>query len=227
MPISDSNRACKIQDLATINYLQAWDIQKEFFNKNIQAKLNNNPTTDIIYFCEHFPVFTLGKFGMQKNLLVTEESLKQKGASFVKVDRGGDITFHGIGQLVVYPIIDLDRYKLGVRQYVELLEEIIIQVLQNYSIKAIRKKGATGVWIEDEFGKRKICAIGIRCSRGITMHGLALNVNTDLSYFDLIHPCGYIDSHVTSIQKELGKTIEMNEVKQLLQIKFLNILNRN
>lgn len=212
--------ALLFKDLGITAYADTWELQKQLFNQKVQQKLLGHLTDDVLLFCEHQPVYTIGKFGKQQNLLVSEEMLNEKGASLYSIERGGDITFHGPGQLVVYPILDLDYYKLGVKQYVHLLEEIVILLLESYSICANRLAGATGVWIQDAQGLRKICAIGIRCSRGITMHGLALNISTDLSFFNLINPCGFTDKTVTSLKNETGFT-DMQAIKKGLKALFL------
>ena len=216
-----------------IRFSEAWDYQKKLLLEVQQIKSANvglplvEQTTQVNYllFCEHPHVFTLGKSGKENNLLVNEDFLRQKGAEFYKIDRGGDITYHGPGQIVGYPIFDLEAFGLGIKQYVYNLEEAIIQTLDHYSIKGERLHGATGVWLDTRrSGKaRKICAIGVKVSRAVTMHGFAFNINTDLDYYSFINPCGYTDKGVTSLKKELGKEIEMTEVKQLLLKSFLEV----
>ena len=178
------------------------------------------PTQHFIV-CEHPHVYTLGKNGTENNLLINDEFLKKINASFYRIERGGDITYHGPGQLVGYPILDLERHDLSLKKYVFFLEEAIIQVLSNYGLDTSRMAGATGVWV-DAAGKnpRKICAIGVRASRGVTMHGFALNVNTDLSYFSHINPCGFVDKGVTSMAKELQKSVDISEIKQKVFAEF-------
>ena len=203
-------------DLGLIRYKEAWEYQEKLFGQLMALKLSGNgaPRHHLL-FCEHYPVFTLGKSGSQENLLINEEFLSKKGIDFYRINRGGDITFHGPGQIVGYPILDLDTYSLGIRQYITLLEESVIRLLQGYSIASGRLEGATGVWLDadDESRARKICAIGVRASRGITMHGFAFNVNTDLTYYSFINPCGFTDKGVTSMERELGAKQDFGEVK--------------
>ena len=203
-------------DLGLIRYKEAWEYQERLFGQLMARKLSGSgaPRQHLL-FCEHYPVFTLGKSGSQENLLINEEFLSKKGIDFYRINRGGDITFHGPGQIVAYPILDLDTYSLGIRQYITLLEESVIRLLQGYSIASGRLEGATGVWLDadDESRARKICAIGVRASRGITMHGFAFNVNTDLTYYSFINPCGFTDKGVTSMEKELGAAQDFGEVK--------------
>ena len=171
-----------------------------------------------MFFCEHQPVLTIGKSGKDTNLLIPEEQLVQRGISFYHINRGGDITYHGPGQLVCYPILNLEEFHLGLKEYVHLLEEAVIRVCASYGIEAGRLEKATGVWLEGSTTRaRKICAIGVRSSHYVTMHGLALNVNTDLRYFSYIHPCGFIDKGVTSLRQELKHDVPMDEVKQRLE----------
>ena len=171
-----------------------------------------------LLFCEHPPVFTLGKSGSKENLLINEQMLAQRGIEFYRINRGGDITFHGPGQIVGYPILDLEQLNLGIKAYIECLEESVIRVLEKCGIQAGRLAGATGVWLDPELpGKaRKICAIGVKAGRHITMHGFAFNVNTDLSYYQYINPCGFTDKGVTSMEKELGEKQDLEEIKKLL-----------
>ena len=210
------------EDLGIIDYKKAWDYQEEVFNGIIAAKLSNdisqkekNPNR--LIFCEHPHVYTLGKSGAQSNLLISDDLLKEIGATFYKINRGGDITYHGQGQIVGYPIFDLEEMKLGIKDYIHLLEDVIIKSMSDLSIESSRLDGATGVWLDADFPKaRKICAMGVRASRYVTMHGFALNVNTNLDYFRYINPCGFIDKGVTSIEKELSIKQDMNEIKGLL-----------
>lgn len=208
------------KDLQKINYKEAWDYQKELFSEIIgnKQKGNGDKANNYLLFCEHPHVYTLGKSGAENNLLINQIQLQAKNASFYKIDRGGDITYHGPGQIVGYPIIDLEKYKLSVKKYVHALEQSIIDTLEHYGIKAERLEGATGVWIEANTpGKaRKICAIGIKVSRYVTMHGFAFNVNTNLDYFNYINPCGFVDKGVTSMQKELGYEVNFEKVKDML-----------
>ncbi|WP_299457588.1 lipoyl(octanoyl) transferase LipB [uncultured Microscilla sp.] len=216
------------QDLGLIDYKEAWDYQKTVFEQLVAYKKNakDHPKQSLVspdnylLFCEHPHVYTLGKSGKPENLLVSEAQLQSKGAAFYQIDRGGDITYHGPGQLVGYPILDLERLGLGIRQYVHLIEEAIIQSLQYFGIAATRLEGAPGIWVEQS---RKICALGVRASRGITMHGFALNVNTNLDFFGFIHPCGFVDKGVTSIEKELGKPLEMAKLKAVVKQNLVNL----
>lgn len=217
-------RTVIVNDLGRIDFRSAWDAQEKIFaslvenkiaNRNLPIEKQNIPEHHFL-FCEHSPVFTLGKSGSMKNLLVNQDALNEKQISFFKINRGGDITFHGPGQIVGYPILDLDYFFTDIGKYLRLIEETIILTLAEYGISAGRTKGETGVWLEPESPSRarKICAIGVRTSRWITMHGFAFNINTDLSYFDLIIPCGIQGKQVTSLQKELGREIDLNEVKE-------------
>jgi lipoyl(octanoyl) transferase len=182
------------------------------------------PTPNYFLLCEHPNVYTLGKSGNEQNLLVTENYLKNQGAEFYKINRGGDITYHGPGQIVGYPILDLENFYLDIHRYMRDLEEVIIQTMAEFGIIGERLKGATGVWIESETPKaRKICAMGVRASRWVTMHGFALNVNTDLTYFTNINPCGFIDKGVTSFEKELGRKVNLIEVQQVIKNKFESV----
>jgi lipoyl(octanoyl) transferase len=210
----------KYIDWGLIDYKEAWDKQKRLFDELIELKSKfEEPTKEFVpqYFivCEHPHVYTLGKNGQANNMLINNDFLQKINATYYHIDRGGDITYHGPGQVVGYPILDLERHKLSLKEYVHLLEETIINTLSDYQITASRMNGATGVWL-DVGGKnsRKICAIGVRASRYVTMHGFALNVNTDLSYFSHINPCGFVDKGVTSLSKELQKSIDIEEVKQ-------------
>lgn len=203
----------EIENWNTIPYSKAWQQQTELFNDLVTAKQEGKSHKNKIIFCEHPHVYTLGRSGKENNMLLTEEQLQKIGATLYHIDRGGDITYHGPGQLVCYPIINLEDYHLGLKEYVHLLEEVVIEVCASYGIAAGRLNGATGVWIDGETpNARKICAIGVRSSHFVTMHGFAFNVNTDLRYFSYIHPCGFIDKGVTSLQKELGREIDLNEV---------------
>ncbi len=190
-----------------ISYSEAWQKQTALFQARIEAKQQGeNLLPDLLISCEHNPVYTLGKNGMINNLLLGNNELEQKGVEFFKTDRGGDITYHGPGQIVVYPILDLEHFGLGLKAYINCLEEAVISFLKNRDIQAGRLDGATGVWLQNP--ERKICAIGVRCSRYITMHGLALNINTDLNYFRFINPCGFVDKGVTSLQAELAGAVQ-------------------
>lgn len=208
-------------------YQQAWDFQEELFQKVLASK-NDDTTENLNYliFCEHPHVYTLGKSGSENNLLIDHIQLMAKNATFFKINRGGDITYHGPGQLVGYPIINLEQFKMGVKDYVHTIEESIIRTLKEYDITATRLDGATGVWLDTDTPRvRKICAIGVRVSRGITMHGFAFNINTDLNYFNYINPCGFTDKAVTSLEKELGKKMDFDAVKDCVKYHFGELFN--
>ncbi len=214
-------------DWGTIPYAQAWEQQETIFNHIIETKKVENPTHDLekVILCEHPHVYTLGKSGHENNLLINEEFLNKIQATFFKIDRGGDITYHGPGQLVGYPILDLDNHKISLKQYIHTIEEAIILTIAEFGIIGTRFEGATGVWLDvGKQNTRKICAIGVRASKFVTMHGFALNVNTDLTYFNYINPCGFVDKGVTSIQKELQREVSMDEVKQLFTKHFRGLL---
>jgi lipoyl(octanoyl) transferase len=212
-----------------MGYQEAWDYQESLLRKNVKAKAENNPqkTVHHLLFCEHPPVFTLGKSGHPENLLIDEKVLREKGIAFFNTNRGGDITYHGPGQIVGYPILDLEKFFTDIGRYLRSLEEIIILTLDDYGIRAGRSPGETGVWIDPEIKPRarKICAMGVRCSRWITMHGFALNVTTDLNYFNYIIPCGISDKQVTSIEKELGREVPVEEVKEKLKKYFQQVFS--
>jgi len=212
------NHLIEFQDWGLIEYTKAWAKQEELFSATIDWKKQNLPTRNNLIFCEHPHVYTLGKSGDEQNMLLDMIQLQAKNATFVHSNRGGDITYHGPGQVVGYPIFDLANFDLGLKQYIFKLEEAIIQTLLLYQIPSTRLEGSTGVWLEtDTPACRKICAIGVRSSRFVTMHGFALNVNTQLEYFNFINPCGFIDKGVTSMEKELGSTIDMEELKMRLR----------
>lgn len=222
-------------DIGTVEYNAAWEYQENLFNGIIDIKKKNNDLTldqqlttpNYLLFCEHPHVFTLGKSGVEGNMLVDSLQLRAKDASFVRTNRGGDITYHGPGQIVGYPILNLSYFVKGAREYIEKLEEAIIQSLLVYEIHSERLEGATGVWLDTTVpGKtRKICAIGVRTSHWVSMHGFAFNVNTDLNYFNLINPCGFTDKTVTSLEKELGHRLPMEEVKKVLKEKIAEVFN--
>lgn len=212
-------------DWELIPYSEAWSRQTEWFDALVHAKQGGEKYENRIIFCEHPHVYTLGRSGKENNMLLGEEQLKAIGATLYHIDRGGDITYHGPGQLVCYPILNLEEFGLGLKEYVHLLEEAVIRVCASYGVEAGRLEKATGVWLEGDMPRaRKICAIGVRSSHYVTMHGLALNVNTDLRYFSYIHPCGFIDKGVTSLQKELGHGVDMDEVKERLGSELLTFL---
>lgn len=206
------------EDLGLIEYKEAWDLQEERFRALVDHKREPAGRTqppNYLLFCEHPHVYTLGKSGNEGNLLIREDFLNKIGASYYRTDRGGDITYHGPGQIVGYPILDLERFQLGLKQYVALLEDSIVRLLDSYGITGRQMDGSTGVWLDGEHPvkARKICAIGIRSSRHVTMHGFALNVNTNLDYFSYINPCGFQTKGVTSMEAELGKGIDLKKVK--------------
>jgi len=208
-------------DWGLIPYREAWELQESIFSETIRKKLAEEQTDNFLIFCEHPHVYTLGKSGDEHNLLIDYIQLQASNAEFVHTNRGGDITYHGPGQIVGYPIFDLSNFNIGLKNYIFLMEECIIRLLNRYDIRAERLAGATGVWLDTgTLRARKICAIGVRSSRYVTMHGFALNVNTDLSYFGHINPCGFVDKGVTSLSKELGKEISEEDVKTSLQSIF-------
>ena len=222
------NKKVFFEDLGLIDYKKCWDYQEFLFSKILAVKSENRKnntfkeTTNYLLFCEHPHVYTLGKNGKKSNLLVNEKFLKQKGANFYKINRGGDITYHGPGQIVGYPILDLDNFFTDIGKYLRLLEEAVILTLREYGLNAERSIGETGVWLDvGKKSARKICALGVKSSRWITMHGLALNVNSDLSYFNHIIPCGIVGKNVTSVQKELGEEVEINNLKNKLKKKLM------
>lgn len=204
-------------DWGLVPYADAWKHQTELFDALVEAKKLGKPTDGRIITCQHPHVYTIGRSGKEQNMLMSESQLQHIGATYYHIDRGGDVTYHGPGQLVCYPILDLENYGLGLKGYVHLLEEAVISVCAAYDIEAGRVEKATGVWLDGDGPKaRKICAIGVRSSHYCTMHGLAFNVNTDLRYFSYINPCGFVDKGVTSLQKELGKEVPFEEVRQRL-----------
>lgn len=214
----------QFKDWGNIAYQEAWDKQDDLLNKTVAIKTKNRvngtqlATPSHLIFCEHPHVYTLGKSGHEDNLLLDDEGLKEKHATFFKINRGGDITYHGPGQIVGYPILDLDNFFKDIHLYLRTLEEAVILTLQEYGISAGRYPGYTGVWLDaDNENARKICAMGVRCSRWVTMHGFAFNVNVDLDYFKNIVPCGIDDKAVTSLANELGRSIDLEEVKGKLK----------
>jgi lipoyl(octanoyl) transferase len=240
------------RDLGQMNYKAAWDYQESLLQQNVNVKskvrgeelianepftphlpiavgtpLTERETQHYLLFVEHTPVFTLGKSGNINNVLLSEERLNEIGIEFFRTNRGGDITFHGPQQIVGYPILDLEKFDTDIGHYLRKLEEVIILTLAGYGIDAGRSMGETGVWIDPgtKGRERKICAIGVRCSRWITMHGFAFNVNTDLSYFSHIIPCGIQNKQVTSLQRELGKEIDMTEAKEKVKLNFEKVFD--
>lgn len=225
------NKKVALQDLGQKDYKETWDYQEVLFQKTLDIKIKNRreeaglETPNHFLFVEHPHVFTLGKSGDLSNLLIDENQLAEKGAKFYKINRGGDITYHGPGQIVGYPILDLDNFFTDIHKYLRLLEEMVILTLSEYGLKAERSDGETGVWLDvgTPFA-RKICAMGVRASRWVTMHGFALNVNSDLGYFDLMVPCGIKDKAVTSLNVELGLAeVDMDEVKEKLLHHFATL----
>lgn len=221
------------KDLGTMPYKECWELQLQLFEDRLkQKKEGGSEECGTILTVEHPPVYTLGKSGNQSNMLIPEAYLKSLGAEFFHIDRGGDITFHGPGQIVCYPILDIDLLGIGLRRYIEALEEAVIATIALYNIKGERLEGATGVWICDRdqnntpHNWRKICAIGVKASHFVTMHGLALNVSTDLKWFNMINPCGFTDKGVTSIEKETGAAVDINKVKAELVENLKNALKR-
>ena len=212
------------KDIGLVDYKKAWGFQEKLFNKTLSIKSKNkkeatsNKTENHLIFCEHPHVYTLGKSGKKENLLVNEEYLKSRGASFYKTNRGGDITYHGPGQIVGYPIFDLDNFFHDIHKYLRLLEEGVILTLKEYGVNGERSDGETGVWLDVGMpSARKICALGVKASRWVTMHGFAFNINTDLSYFENIIPCGIIGKNVTSLEQEIGRKVDIEKVKEQLK----------
>lgn len=218
------------EDLGLIEYKKCWDYQESLFASILKTKSDNRKkggakkTKNHLLFCEHPHVYTLGKNGDKTNLLISERSLKIAGASFYQINRGGDITYHGPGQIVGYPILDLDNFFTDIDKYLRFLEEAIIITLAEFGLKGERSKGETGVWFDvGTTNARKICALGVKTSRWVTMHGFAFNINSDLSYFTNIIPCGIQGKNVTSLSKELGKEIDANSVKQKLKRNLVSL----
>ena len=215
-----------LEDWGLIPYDVALRKQEDIFNSKVNKKLlSQSDISQDFIVCQHPHVYTLGKHGKSANLLANEEFLKKINATFHHINRGGDITYHGPGQIVGYPSLDIDSLGLSLRTYIEAVEESVVRLMKDYSINCERLKGATGVWIDAHSSKaRKICAIGVKASRGITMHGFALNVNTDLTYFNYINPCGFTDKGVTSMKQELGEEIDILLVERQLFEKFTSLL---
>jgi lipoyl(octanoyl) transferase len=219
-------------DLGNIEYGRAWDLQESYMKRGLDiksARFHNEPLgeQDIKHYllvCQHPHVYTLGKSGFMENLLINDERMKDLNVTFYKTNRGGDITYHGPGQMVAYPVLDLEQYFTDLGRYMRSLEEAIILTLKEYGIESGRLKGSTGVWLDaDNANARKICAMGVKSSRWITIHGLALNINTDLQFFNYIVPCGIVDKGVTSMAKELGRAIDEEEVKKIFVEKFAEV----
>lgn len=213
-------------DLGLISFTEAWDFQRQLSSELIEQKRTGLDTKNHLIFCEHSPVYTLGKSGNNANLLLSEAEIEKKGAKLLRIDRGGDITFHGPGQLVGYFIFNLEQLGIGVKQFVFNIEEGIIRFLKRYNIEGKRLHGATGVWLDTETNQsRKICAIGIKVSRSVTMHGFALNITTNLDYFNSINPCGFVDKSVTSLEKETTIDFTMDNVKEELYTDLKGVFN--
>lgn len=230
-----ANKKTEFIDLGLIDYKVAWDYQTSLFEKVLASKAENrtlpeghqNITENFLLFCQHPHVYTLGKSGRESNLLIRPENLESMGASFYHINRGGDITYHGPGQLVGYPVIDLENFFTDIHRYMRFLEEAIIRTLRVFGIESGRIPELTGVWVDHEAKARKICALGVKTSRWVTLHGFALNVNTDLSYFDHIVPCGISDKAVTSLEKELGHPVEIDLVKDILKNNIATVFEMN
>ena len=224
------NKKVSFKDLGLIDYKECWDFQEELFAEILAVKSSNRKenktveTNNHLIFCEHPHVYTLGKSGDEKNLLVNEDYLKSRGAAFHKINRGGDITYHGPGQLVGYPILDLDNFFTDIHKYLRFLEEAVILTLKEYGLEAERSPGETGVWFDVGTPKaRKICALGVKSSRWVTMHGFAFNINSDLSYFGNIIPCGIVDKKVTSLQQELSREMDFEEVRNKVKAHLVGL----
>lgn len=226
------NNRIVVKDLGVLSYEDSWEHQKTIFENIISQKIKNrtlkkkNKTDNYLLIVEHKPIFTIGKSGDTSNLLLNKKQLKSKNIEFKKINRGGDITFHGSGQVVGYPILDLDNFFTDIGQYLRTLEEVIISAIGFFGLKGYRINGETGVWVKDKLNSdKKICAFGIKASRWVTMHGFALNVNTDLKYFDYIVPCGISDKGVTSLEETLNKKITTKMVKQKIYENFARLFN--
>lgn len=216
------------QDIGMRSYKEVWDYQENLLQQGVRLKQAGAQKPEhYLLFTEHTPVYTLGKNGKEEHVLINEAERVQKGVEYFHINRGGDITFHGPGQLVGYPIFDLDQFKPDLNWYLRSLEEVVILTLAEYGLQGERSKGETGVWLQPDVkgSERKICAMGIRCSRWITMHGFAFNINTNLSFFDYIVPCGIQDKKVASLETELGQKIEMNEVKEKMKRNFEKVFD--
>lgn len=215
------------EDFGIADYEEMWERQKNRFRKLVDLKKSGMPVEEEYLFTgEHLPVYTLGFHGNASNLLVSEEVLSRNGAKCIRIERGGDITYHGPGQLIAYPVIDLENHGLGIKGYMSLIEDTVIDLLDEYGLKGEKVDGATGIWLgKGTFSERKICAMGVKCTRYVTMHGLALNVNTDLEAFNLINPCGFTDRGVTSMKRELGVELPMDDVKGRFARLFIRNFN--
>ncbi|WP_024994789.1 lipoyl(octanoyl) transferase LipB [Phocaeicola paurosaccharolyticus] len=217
----------KREDWGIVPYEIAWKRQEELFNSLVRSKLEKSSYTNHIVFVEHPHVYTIGKSGKESNMLMSNSFIESIGASIYHIDRGGDITYHGPGQIVCYPIINIEEFDLKLRDYIYQIEQAVIETCAHYGIEATRVDGATGVWLDKgKSSERKICAIGVRCSHFVTMHGLAFNINTDLNYFSYINPCGFVDKGVTSLQKELGHEVDIKEVTNILYERLITNITK-
>jgi lipoyl(octanoyl) transferase len=217
----------KREDWGIVPYEIAWKRQEELFNSLVRSKLEKSSYTNHIVFVEHPHVYTIGKSGKESNMLMSNSFIESIGASIYHIDRGGDITYHGPGQIVCYPIINIEEFDLKLRDYIYQIEQAVIETCAHYGIEATRVDGATGVWLDKgKSSERKICAIGVRCSHFVTMHGLAFNINTDLNYFSYINPCGFVDKSVTSLQKELGHEVDIKEVTNILYERLITNITK-
>ena len=219
----------RLHDIGRIKYADALAFQEKLFNTLVENKLscNSNEHQHHLLLCEHFPVITVGKSGKDSNILISESLLEEKGVELYHINRGGDVTFHGTGQITGYPILDLDFFTSDLKQYMRLLEEVMIQTIAKYNLKGYRIDGATGVWLKSNMdgNEKKIAAFGVKTSRWVTMHGFALNVDIDLDYFQLINPCGFTDKGVTSIAQEIGVNVNFEDVKKTILDKFAEIFD--
>ena len=217
----------KREDWGIVPYEIAWKRQEELFNSLVRSKLEKSSYTNHIVFVEHPHVYTIGKSGKESNMLMSNSFIESIGASIYHIDRGGDITYHGPGQIVCYPIINIEEFDLKLRDYIYQIEQAVIETCAHYGIEATRVDGATGVWLDKgKSSERKVCAIGVRCSHFVTMHGLAFNINTDLNYFSYINPCGFVDKGVTSLQKELGHEVDIKEVTNILYERLITNITK-
>ena len=214
------------KNLKVVDFKEAWDLQESLLSSIIKNKRAGVETKNYLIFCQHPHVYTLGKSGKMEHLLLSEDELKLKKADFYKINRGGDITYHGPGQLVVYPVFDLDNFFTDIHRYLRCLEDVVFRVLDNYNLSGLRIDGSTGVWLRDDrSGFKKICAMGVRASRWVTMHGLAFNVDVDLSYFNNIVPCGISDRGVTSLVEETGRPVVFSDVENMFKLAFREVFN--
>ncbi len=220
-----ASKEVEYRDLGTMPYGECWTLQQQLFDSLMVAKREGKPHAGYILSVEHAAVYTLGKSGKSSNILFSEEMLKTIGADYYHIDRGGDVTFHGPGQIVLYPILDLEQVGIGLKEYISALEQAVIDTVAHWGVEAGRIEGAAGVWITGSAQSRKICAIGVKSSRYITMHGLAMNVTTDLKFFNYINPCGFTDRGVTSLEVEIGSKPSIEEVKELLLNNLIKIIN--